>query len=201
WQSQFILLASERGLSSPRKTGTEMSPRQSIELSNDWNVSFQGLENLRTNLVMKTLTDWTTFQGLENFSGTAVYETEFELRSAINNRQSAIFLDLGEVHEVASIKVNGQEVGNVWMQPYRLDISKQIKPGRNRLEIRVANLLWNYAAGLKEPKPIPEDLQAHYGTTWNQKYNGWNSLQEIKKHRDKRLPSGLIGPVRLLIWN
>ena len=203
WQSQFVLLVPEGAAEVPTIGNPTLGrPDRTIELSNPWNVSFQGLENFQTHLTMDALEDWRDLPGLKNFAGTATYRTEFEIQSSINNRQSAIFLDLGEVHEVASIKVNGQEVGNVWMPPYRLDISKQIKPGRNRLEIRVANLLWNYVAGLKEPKPIPENLRAHYGTTWNQKYNGWNSSREhVDDKGNDRLPSGLLGPVQLRIYS
>jgi hypothetical protein len=197
WQSQFVLLSPERGLSSPRNTGTGMSPLQSeLELSNPWNVSFQGLENFETNLTMKTLADWTTFQGLENFSGQAVYSTEFQVSSI----QFPVSLSLGEVCDVATVRVNGEEAGRVWMQPYRVDISKQVKPGKNKLQVIVANRLWNHTASLTQPKPIPAELQTQYGTTWNQQYNGWNSSRMQVKNKDNdRLPSGLLGPVRLLI--
>jgi hypothetical protein len=201
WESQFVLLSPERGHSCPPVSGAGKPPLPGAELpdigkneivfSNDWNVSFQGLGNFRTNLVMKTLADWTDFQGLENFSGQAVYSTGFQVSSV----QSPFILSLGEVRDVASVRVNGQDAGRVWMQPYRVDISKQIRPGSNQLEITVANLLWNYAAGLKEPVPVPAELQAHYGAAADSRYSGWKSLQDLKKGRTDRLPSGLIGPV------
>ncbi len=197
WVSEFVLLVPPGSAECPTLGKKESrAPGRSIEFSNPWNVSFQGLEQFETNLVMKTLADWTTFQGLENFSGTAIYSTGFQ----VPNAGGSVLLDLGDVHEVASVRINGQAAGQVWMQPYRIDISKQVKPGRNRLEITVANLLWNYAAGLESPRPIPAALQTHYGTTWNPRYNGWKSLQAVKKiHHDDRLPSGLVGPVRLWI--
>jgi len=199
WESEFVLLTSPGSVVLPRIGKKESrAPERIIELSNPWNVSFQGLENFRTNLTMETLTDWTKIQGEGDFSGTAIYTAEFEVAAL----KDSVWLDLGEVHEVAAVRINGQDAGKVWMQPYRLEVSKQLKPGKNRVEITVANLLWNHAAGLELPKPIPEKLRSHYGTAWNQKYNGWNSLQNIKrKYGDDRMPSGLIGPVSLQIYN
>jgi hypothetical protein len=207
WESQFVLLAPERGLSSPRQmetgmslpgvgaTGTGMSPLQSkIELSNPWNVSFQGLGNFETNLTMQTLSDWTSFQGLENFSGTAVYSSGFQVSSV----QPPLILSLGEVCDVATVVVNGEEAGQVWMHPYRVDISKQVKPGKNELQVIVANRLWNHVSGLDAPKPVPKELQAHYSAEWNTNFNGWATLQRKKKNfKYDRLPSGLLGPVTL----
>jgi hypothetical protein len=196
WASEFVLLTSPDSAELPKVGKNERHPpEKNIELSNDWNVSFQGLGNFSTNLVMKQLTDWTDCQGLENFSGTATYRTEFDWKPEPGDRKPEIILDLGEVHEVASVRINGQAAGKVWMQPYRLDISEQIKPGKNVLEITVANLLWNYAAGLKEPTPVPAALQAHYGEASNPRYSGWSSLQDIKKHKKAPMASGLIGPV------
>jgi hypothetical protein len=58
--------------------------------------------------------------------------------------------------------------------------------------------MWNHTAGLEEPKPIPEHLHAHYGTTWNQNYRGWDSMVNQRRMMgNDRFPSGLIGPVRL----
>ncbi len=177
--------------------GAGKPPLQSeIELSKPWKVSFQGLGNFATNLTMKTLADWTSFQGLENVSGTATYSTEFQVSSV----ESQVSLSLGEVCDVATVIVNGTEAGRVWMHPYRVDISKQVKPGKNELQVIVANRLWNHVAGLEAPKPIPEELHAHYSAEWNTNFNGWATLQKKKRNfKNARLPSGLLGPVRLLI--
>jgi len=78
--------------------------------------------------------------------------------------------------------VNGQKVGTAWREPFRVDISKQVQPGRNTLEIRVANLWVNRLIGDAQP-----DAQK---ITWTSTpvYLASAPLRE----------SGLIGPVRLL---
>jgi len=200
WESKFVLLTPPGSVELPPvRERIASSDRHVSPVEGPWEVSFRGLGNLTADLTMDTLKDWRDLPGLKHFSGTATYSTEFQisnLQSAIGNLQSAMFLHLGEVKDVATVIVNGEEAGKVWMPPYRVDISKQVKPGANTLKVVVANRLWNHTSGLEEPKPIPEHLHAHYGYTWNQEYNGWNSM--INQRRSGGLlPSGLLGPVRV----
>ena len=44
------------------------------------------------------------------------------------------------MHEVALIKLNGQDLGVVWMHPARVDITSVVKPVGNDLEIKVVHL-------------------------------------------------------------
>jgi hypothetical protein len=82
--------------------------------------------------------------GLPYFSGTAVYETEVEIPAAYAGRQ--LTLDCGEVGVVAEVRVNGQAAGvRVWL-PFAFDISKLVKPGKNRIEIAVTNTMENERA-------------------------------------------------------
>ena len=78
--------------------------------------------------------------------------------------------------------VNGQHAGYAWHAPYRVDISAAAKPGRNRLEIRVANLWVNRLIGDAQPGA--------------QKVT-WTALPTYRKDAPLRR-SGLIGPVTIL---
>jgi hypothetical protein len=93
-------------------------------------------------------------------------------------------LDLGQVKEIAEVTVNGQPVGSVlWKAPYTADVTAALRPGRNRLEVRVTNLWVNRVIG---------DLQP--GATRRYAFLGYPQL-----HKDMPLrESGLLGPVRLL---
>ena len=82
------------------------------------------------------LKPWTQ-TGLANFSGTAIYTKTFRLPENFRNRR--ILLDLGRVSSVADVFVNGQHAGILVWRPYRLDISKLIKPGANEIKILVTN--------------------------------------------------------------
>jgi hypothetical protein len=86
------------------------------------------------------------------------------------------------VDNLASVKLNGQDVGYVWCAPCQVDVTGKLKPGVNQLEITVANLWPNRLIG---DAGLPEGMRATR-TTWNP-YNA----------NDKLLPSGLLGPVTL----
>ena len=197
WESFFVLLTAKPPAPAIRPA-RNLSPGQSYPVTGTWRVAFSGLGGLRAEKEMPTLRDWTSLPELRNFSGKADYTLEVQVPASFTNRGSVVFLDLGQVHEVAQVRVNGTDAGKVWMHPYQVEVTGMLNPGNNRIEVTVANLLWNYAAGLNKPTPIPQDLQGHYGATWKPGYNGWGSLQAAKRaNKNDRLPSGLLGPVTL----
>ncbi|MGZ0709039.1 glycosyl hydrolase [Coraliomargarita sp. W4R53] len=195
WESQFVLLSPQEDSSVPLLEVAEMTTYQTHKIEGEWSVHFKEIGGNEQSLTMSDLTDWTDINGFRDFAGTAEYSLEFELLEI-----GETTLDLGQVNNVASVWVNGELVGKLWMQPYRLNITKYLKSGQNNLKILVANRLWNHTAGLTAPKPIPANLHKHYSANWNKKYNGWNSTQN-QKHvvNNDRLPSGLIGPVLLKV--
>jgi len=196
WESRFVLLSAQPDAS--LRPARELGPEKSYPVAGSWTVQFNGLGGAEKRIELAELADWTTLPGLRDFSGEAQYTLEFELPEDLSEPSHAMFLDLGKVHEVAHVHVNGKDAGKVWMQPQRVEVTGLLRPGKNTIQVTVANLLWNHAAGMKEPNPIPAELHAHYGTTWPEAYNGWGSLQTIKKNnKDDRLPSGLLGPVTL----
>ena len=52
---------------------------------------------------------------------------------------------------MAEVTVNGKLAGYAWHAPYRVDISRFSKPGRNALQVRVANLWVNRLIGDRQP--------------------------------------------------
>ena len=87
------------------------------------------------------------------FSGTREYSASFELDENLEN--GMLWLDLGEVRDWATVRVNGQEVARLWCAPYRCDVSRFVKPGRNELSISVTSTWYNrliFDADLPESK-------------------------------------------------
>lgn len=83
-----------------------------------------------------SLRSWTHI-GLDNFSGTAIYTKSFNLPASFQNKR--VMINLGRVSSVADIYVNDKHVGTLIWQPYELDITRFIKPGKNELKILVTN--------------------------------------------------------------
>ena len=194
WASCFVLLQPGR---SAAPSATDQSAAAVLPVEGPWQVNFAGLGGVTGTETMAALADWTTMARYRYFSGTATYTVAVDVPAEFV-KASGTVLDLGSVCDVASVRINGKEAGKVWMQPYRVPVGGLLKPGLNTLEITVANQMWNYCAGLKEPNPIPEELRAHYGATGKKDYRSWDTLQRQKKQPGGELmPSGLIGPVTL----
>ena len=94
-----------------------------------------------------------------------------------------LLLDLGAVHEVASVRLNGRDLGVVWTKPARVDITDAVKAAGNALEVTVVNLWPNRLIG---DEALPKELRM---TETNMRKFGPTS---------PLLPSGLLGPVGVL---
>ena len=118
--------------------------------------------------------------GVKYFSGEATYARSFTLPRGARAGQP-LWLDLGQVGDLAEVRVNGQLVGAVWHAPYRLDIGKAVKKGANTIEVKVADLWVNRLVGDAQPgaKPIT-----------------WTAMPTYRADAPLR-PAGLIGPVVL----
>ena len=114
------------------------------------------------------------------FSGTTTYSTTIDL-SAADGRARRAMLDLGRVGDIAEVRVNGRLVGTAWHAPFALDIAPALKAGRNRVEIKVANLWVNRLIGDAQP---------------GAKKVTFTTMPTYKPDAPLR-PSGLIGPVTL----
>ena len=119
--------------------------------------------------------------GIKYFSVIATYSKTFAFPKGAK-QDHPLWLDLGSVHELAEVRVNGTLMGTAWQAPFRLDIGGAVKPGANKLEVRVANLWISRLIG---------DAQA------GAKKVTWTALPTYRADAPLR-PSGLIGPVTLL---
>ncbi len=168
------------GKTRPLKITAEASP---IEISGPWEVSFAPGRGAPEKIQFDTLTDWTKRpeDGIKHFSGKATYHKTFEV-AAPRQPGSAMMLDLGQVNDIAVVRVNGQELDTLWMPPYRLDITAAVKPGANTLEIDVVNTWNNHLVG-DAALPLEQRL---------------TSLTAATVTKDSPLtPAGLAGPVHL----
>jgi hypothetical protein len=94
-----------------------------------------------------------------------------------------VWLDLGDVKNLAEVAVNGRSLGVAWKKPFRVDVTGALKPGANSVEIKVTNLWVNRLVGDQQP-----GVATKYTYTTMPFYKADSPL----------LPSGLLGPVRLV---
>jgi hypothetical protein len=189
-ESGFVLGHVDAGtyqvtLSDRRQLASEVSAASYKKLpASEWTIQFQpnrGAPGGRQ--ALHDFQSWTTSSdaGIRYFSGTAIY------RSAVNIQKRAdehVFLNLTEMHEVCTVRVNGKSVGTLWAMPYRLDITDSLAIGKNLLELDVTNLWPNRIIGDAQPSATRPYTQTNI-----RKYTADSPL----------LPSGLIGPVQLEI--
>lgn len=117
------------------------------------------------------LQDLSLTQEFADFSGEAIYSASFSVEEAWMHRSGNIWLDLGSVHDIANLSLNGVDLGMLISGPFEVDVSKALKRGNNALVIRVFNSPNN---AMMDPKRA-----------------GFKNLT-LK-------PSGLIGPVQLVL--
>jgi hypothetical protein len=134
---------------------------------------------------LKTLKSWTDFDDLKlkYFSGTLQYTRDFDLDDAQLLAGRRLWLDLGEIHELAEVELNGKNLGILWKPPWRVDLAGAAHPGKNHLVIRVTNFWPNRIIG---DQFLPPDQRV--------------TRTNIRKLTRKTplMISGLLGPVQLL---
>jgi len=153
------------------------------EIDAEWAVDFLNKDIGPENPVLfESLTDWSTSENekIKYYSGTAKYETSFVLDNMPDNGK--LFVNLGEVQVMARVKINGEDLGGVWMAPYRLSTMGHLKAGINKIEIEAVNLWRNQ---LIKDKKLPID----------ERYT-WHLVDDIKPDEATH-SSGLLGPVTI----
>ncbi|MDR3675469.1 MAG: glycosyl hydrolase, partial [Acidobacteriota bacterium] len=123
------------------------------------------------------LKDWTALPGFRQFSGKGRYTLDFQLAKQFLKTGLVWDLDLGEVHDVAEVWINGRKAATLLLRPYRVDATPYLQAGANNLEIIVTNTLRNRLVG--------------DGLTGDPNF-------VVFKNRMFYLPSGMVGPVRLV---
>ncbi|NQT17084.1 MAG: hypothetical protein HQ582_30280, partial [Planctomycetes bacterium] len=157
---------------------------QLTEIRGPWDVTFDTSLGGPDRAHFPALEDWTqrSEPEIKYFSGIATYRKTFDLPEGARRPDRPLFLNLGEVHSMARVRLNGHDLGVAWCAPWQVEITDAVKPSGNRLEIDVANLWPNRLIG---DQAQPPEKRVTW-TTWNP-YRADSPL----------LPSGLLGPVRI----
>ncbi|RZK33333.1 MAG: DNA-binding protein, partial [Hymenobacter sp.] len=109
-------------------------------LANSWQVGFDPkLGGPAQSVAFAQLTDWSQHPNaaIKHYSGTADYTQTFRWKPAKNAQR--VYLELGQVANLAEVQLNGRPCGIAWTAPYRVDITEALKKGDNQLKIKVTN--------------------------------------------------------------
>ncbi len=151
-------------------------------------------------MTFDTLQDWTTRSesGIRYYSGIAIYRKKVNVATSPAGRS---YLDLGVVHDMARVKLNGKDLGVVWCAPWRIEVTGAIKAGENALEIEVVNRWANRLIGDKQPADAgvravvcPPGL---FGEKPLKAGRHTFITNDPYKKNSSLVPSGLLGPVSL----
>ena len=165
----------------------EQTTNTIAELSGPWQVEFQEDRGAPASATFDELIDFreSTDPGIRYFSGVATYTKVVEIPQNVIEDGGEIWIDLGQVHRLAEVWVNGEMAGTAWKPPYRVNITNQAIAGTNELEIKSVNLWVNRLIGDAQP-----------GVSDDEKIT--LTSRPFYRANSPLVPSGLIGPVRLM---
>jgi hypothetical protein len=195
-QAYFVVVSQGPENSSARRNFPRLSPL--VEIAGPWRVTFDadrvkplpasvepGAKFVETTL--DRLMDWSRHpeEGVKSYSGVATYEAVFDVSGSSDGGR--VFVDVGEVKEMARVSLNGRDLGVVWCPPWRVKIPAGLLRGKgNEIRIAVANT-WHNRLAADHALPNGERL-ARVG----------HGLSQVAAQEGIQ-PAGLLGPVRVLV--
>jgi hypothetical protein len=181
WGTVFVVFrkaTAETSRTLPVRTETEVAT-----VNGPWTVSFQPDRGAPASITLDKLSSWSENpdRGVKYFSGAGTYTKNVEAKAEWFKNGAQVWIDLGDVKNLAEVTVNGKPLGVVWHLPYRVDATAALKPGANQLTITVWNAWVNRMIGDEQP-----------GATKI-------TFADVKPYKadSPLLASGLLGPLRI----
>ena len=184
----FVVFQKETNLTENALTNNITTVKVRQPIAGPWTLTFDtAMGGYPLPVVSDSLQDWSTHAEplVKYFSGTATYTNQFQWNGELRSGTLA-WLDLGAVANIAEVFVNEINCGILWTAPFRADISKAVRPGKNMLRIEVTNTWANRIAGDQQ---LPPEKRV---TRTNAPY---------RSSSDTLLKAGLTGPVVLEVNN
>ena len=183
WGTVFVVFRK------PAKTTSRSLPKTAettlATVEGPWDLSFEPNLGAPAKITLDKLISWSdnSDEGVKYFSGKGTYAKTIDAPADWSAKGAHVWLDLGDVKNLAEVSVNGKPLGIVWKTPYRVDITGALKPGKNAVEIRVTNAWVNRIVGDRQP-----NVTKTYSFTSPKFYKADSQL----------VASGLLGPVRVI---
>jgi hypothetical protein len=181
----FIVLQKDAKAAEQHTGNNWQSPENLQTIEGAWQVAFDKKNGGPSSpLTFSALEDWSknAEPGIRYYSGTAIYTKSFDWQRTAD-KDKRIWLDLGQVANIAEVTVNGKPCGIAWTPPYRVDITSALRNGKNELRIEVTNTWANRLIG-------DHDLPEAQRIT--------NTIAPYRLEGKPLLQAGLLGPVTIL---
>jgi (4-O-methyl)-D-glucuronate---lignin esterase len=182
WGSVFVVF--RRTTSKTSHTIPEVTTTKAATINGPWNIVFQSGRGAPNSITMNELLDWSHSDdpGVRYFSGVGTYAKTVEASPNWFRKGARLWLDLGDVKNLAEVTINGKDLGQTWHAPYRVDATSALKPGANEIRIKVVNAWVNRMIGDEQPGATKITFAA----------------VKPYKANSPLLPSGLLGPVTVV---
>ena len=183
WGTVFVVF--RHPANSPSRMLPEAVASQLATVEGPWNVSFQPGRGAPPSITLELLSAWNDNNdpGVKYFSGSGTYTKTFQASADWFKPNTKLWIDLGDVKNLAEVTVNGKPLGIVWHAPYQVDVTSALKPGANEIVIKVTNAWVNRLVGDQQPGTKVKYTFADFPF-----YRANSPLQ----------PSGLLGPVTIV---
>jgi hypothetical protein len=181
WGSVFVVF--RKPTAETARTLPATTEKVLTTVNGPWKVGFQPDRGAPASVSLDKLSSWSENQdpGVKYFSGMGTYTKTVDVPATWLKTRAHVWIDLGDVKNLAEVTVNGKPLGLVWHAPYRVDAAAALKPGANELSIKVTNAWVNRLIGDEQPNAVKVTFADE------KPYNTNSPL----------LPSGLMGPVTL----
>jgi hypothetical protein len=182
WGTVFVVFRKPAKATS--RTMPTLTETHLTTVEGPWQVAFQPDRGAPASITLDSLASWSdnADPGVKYFSGIGTYTKTIDAPAAWFKPGAQLWLQLGDVKNLADVTINGKPLGVVWHIPYRIDVTSALKPGANQVTIKVANAWVNRLIGDQQPGAT------QYTFTVFHPYKANSHL----------LPSGLLGPVQIV---
>jgi len=182
--NEAVFVVFRKAAEAPSRTLPLISTTMLAAITGAWDVAFQPDRGAPARIKLEALSSWSDNgdSGVRYFSGTGTYTKTVPAEQGWFKTGAKLWLDLGDVKNIADVAVNGKRLGILWKTPFRADVTSALKAGDNTLEIKVTNLWVNRLIGDQQPGAKKLTYTA----------------QQFYRADSPLLPSGLLGPVRIL---
>ncbi len=128
-------------------SGDSFSEREVECLEGEWDVQFASDRGAPVGTIRLSTGSWTESEiaGVRYFSGSAIYRRQIDLPE--RSIDATLYVDLGEIGDVADVRIDGQVIGSVWHSPSLVALPDTLGSGRHQLEVVVANRWINRLIG------------------------------------------------------